>query len=292
MTGFARRRRPLGAGELTVSVRSVNHRALDLRFYTPAELEPYEASMRALVSGRMMRGHVDIRIALKRSPNAQGTGLNRGLLEAYMKAYREAAEQYGLGTEPDLSMALRVPGMLAEECEQELGPEFEKELLAVLSEAMDELNEFREREGGELRDELRPRLEKICELAAEIDECRSQAMPQYQARLEQRLSELLGAAAVEPARLAQEAAILADRSDVTEEVSRLGIHAGQAIRMLDQGGELGKRLDFLAQEMQRETNTILSKTNGVGELGLRITDLGLAVKAEIEKIREQALNLE
>jgi len=182
--------------------------------------------------------------------------------------------------------------MLTEPIGQELGPEFEKELLAAVAEAVDDLNGFREREGRQLADDIRPRLETIAEVASQIEELRSRAIPQYQARLAERLAELLDAAGVEPQRLAQEAAILADRSDVSEEVARLGIHAGQAMKILNEGGELGKRLDFLAQEMQRETNTILSKTNGVGEFGLQITDLGLAVKAEIEKIREQALNLE
>ncbi len=292
MTGFARARRLLESGELTVSVRSVNHRSLDLRFYSPSEIEPFEAAMRALVSRKMTRGHVDIKLAFRRTADSHGAGLNRPLLEAYMSAYREAAEQYGLEAAPDLSAAFRVPGMLTEALEQELGPEFEKELLGVLAEAVDAVNAFREREGEELRDELRPRIGKISEVAKRIEELRAQATPQYQARLKERLTELIGAAGVEPSRLAQEASILADRSDVTEEVARLGIHAGQALKMLEEGGEVGKRLDFLAQEMQRETNTILSKTNGVGELGLEITDLGLEVKAEIEKIREQALNLE
>ena len=108
----------------------------------------------------------------------------------------------------------------------------------------------------------------------------------------ERLNSLLAGASVEPQRLVQEAAILADRSDITEEIHRLSIHSRQLGELIDKGGEVGKKLDFLMQEMGRETNTILSKTNGAGDLGLRITDLGIAIKAEIERIREQALNLE
>ena len=125
-----------------------------------------------------------------------------------------------------------------------------------------------------------------------MQQIRSEAVPAFQKRLLEKLGELLGNSSVDPQRLAQEAAILADRSDIGEEIERLEIHSRQLEETLDAGGEVGKKLDFLLQEMNRESNTILSKTNGIGELGLRITDLALAAKASIDKIREQALNLE
>ena len=123
-------------------------------------------------------------------------------------------------------------------------------------------------------------------------EIRTEALPHFQRRLTERLQELLGSAGIDQRRLAEEAALLTDRSDVEEELSRLAIHTAKLTELLDAGGEVGKRLDFLLQEMNRETNTVLSKTSGIGEAGLIITDLALATKANIEKIREQSLNLE
>jgi uncharacterized protein (TIGR00255 family) len=125
-----------------------------------------------------------------------------------------------------------------------------------------------------------------------MEEIRASALPAFQKRLSDRLGELLAGFALDPQRLAQEAAILADRSDIGEELARLKIHSAQLDKLIEDGGEMGKKLDFLLQEMNRETNTILSKTAGIGELGLGVTDLALAAKSDIEKIREQSLNLE
>jgi uncharacterized protein (TIGR00255 family) len=154
------------------------------------------------------------------------------------------------------------------------------------------LNQFRSREGAELAALMRDLNRAIAAGAAEMADIRSRAIPAFQSRLSEKLNELLGNSALDPQRIAQEAALLADRSDIGEEISRLQIHSRQLDEILDAGGEVGKKLDFLLQEMNRETNTVLSKTSGIGELGLRITDLALAAKAGIEKIREQALNLE
>jgi uncharacterized protein (TIGR00255 family) len=165
-------------------------------------------------------------------------------------------------------------------------------LVSAMEAAMDALNEFREREGGELAAELKARAAAIHEFGARIEELRDRALPAFQARLNERLADLLGGTSVEPHRLAQEVAIIADRSDVCEELTRLKVHTAQLGSILDGGGEVGKKMDFLLQEMSREANTILSKTVGVGDIGLGITDLALAAKAEIEKIREQSQNLE
>ena len=164
--------------------------------------------------------------------------------------------------------------------------------METLDAALDGLNSFREREGAPLAAEIRTRTFNILTAAERMEEIRSRALPHFQARLNERLRDLLGGSSIEPQRLAQEAAMLADRGDIGEEIARLKIHTAQLGQMLDSGGEAGKRMDFLLQEMHRETNTILSKTNGIGEVGLEITDLALATKADIEKIREQALNLE
>jgi uncharacterized protein (TIGR00255 family) len=139
---------------------------------------------------------------------------------------------------------------------------------------------------------MRERSASVCDLVTQMEKIRSRATAAFQKRLNERLRELLRGAGIEPQRLAQEAALLAERSDISEELIRLKTHAAQLEKLLDASGEVGKRLDFLLQEMNREANTILSKTGGLGDLGLTITDLALAAKAEIDKLREQSLNLE
>jgi uncharacterized protein (TIGR00255 family) len=165
-------------------------------------------------------------------------------------------------------------------------------VLDALSEAIDGLNEFRSREGAEIAAEMRTHNERVCALAAEMEQIRTTAHAAFHSRLSDKLRDLLKGVQIDPQRLAQEAAILADRSDIGEELARLKIHAAQLNGLLDAGGEVGKKLDFLLQEMNRETNTILSKTSGAGEAGLKITELALGAKAAIEKVREQSLNLE
>jgi uncharacterized protein (TIGR00255 family) len=165
-------------------------------------------------------------------------------------------------------------------------------MLEMLDEALAALNAFREREGAEIAVVMRARNDEIRSAAARLGGIRERAVEYFHARLNDRLADLLKPAALDPQRLAQEAAILADKSDIGEEIARLGIHARQVDELLSGGVEIGKKLDFLLQEMNRETNTILSKTSGIGDVGLEITALGLAIKADIEKIREQALNLE
>ncbi len=293
MTGFARARRTHADGEIVVSVKTVNHRGLDIHIRGPEAADPLEASIRAIVKGQIFRGHVEVRISLPGSA-ADGSApqLNRRLLDAYMKAFQEAADALGIDDELEISAALRIPGMLASREEPDPDSSVSSGVLEALGEALAQLNSFREREGGEIATEMRKHNGRIAEGAAEMERIRECATEVFQSRLNDRLKELLKGAQVDPQRLAQEAAILADRSDIGEELARLRIHSTQVSALLDSGGEAGKKLDFLLQEMNREANTILSKTAGIGETGLRITELGLAAKADIEKIREQSLNLE
>jgi uncharacterized protein (TIGR00255 family) len=162
----------------------------------------------------------------------------------------------------------------------------------TLNAALAELNEFRSREGREIADELRGHNQRLSTAVEQMEELRTAALEYFQKRLAERLQEVAKGVQIDPQRLAQEAAMLADRSDIGEELARLKIHSAQLAALLDAGGEVGKKLDFLLQEMNRETNTILSKTSGAGEPAMKITDLALASKAAIEKIREQSLNLE
>jgi uncharacterized protein (TIGR00255 family) len=291
MTGFARVRRAVPQGELVVSLKSVNHRGLDLHFHLPAEFDPVENDVRAVIKSGVARGHVQVHAALTR-PGAAAGGVNRELMAAYIDAYREAAALHGIAGEPDLNSALRLPGMLVSAEEQEPGEELAKALLDAAAEAVSALNVFREREGAATAEEIRQRCRGICGLVARMEQIRAGAVPAFQKRLREKLSDLLHGTGLEPQRIAQEAAVLADRSDVAEELVRLRTHVEHVESMLAAGGEIGKRLDFLLQEMNRESNTVLSKTGGLGDLGLTITDLALSAKSEIDKIREQSLNLE
>jgi uncharacterized protein (TIGR00255 family) len=293
MTGFARVRRPLGDGELVVSLKSLNHRGLDIQIHAPSAVDAFENAIRAAVKQGVLRGHVEVRVALPRAASSGNEqALNHGLLDEYLKAFRAAADRHELDSKPDLNAALRLPGMFTDEGDDEPPADAEPVLGEVLSQALEELNAFRGREGAEIAAEMRANNVRVAMAAGEMEKIRAGAAVAFQNRLSERLKELLKGAQIDPQRLAQEAAILADRSDIGEELTRLKIHSAQLAGLLDGGGEVGKKLDFLLQEMNRETNTILSKTNGVGEAGLKITELALEAKSAIEKIREQSLNLE
>jgi uncharacterized protein (TIGR00255 family) len=298
MTGFASVQKATGHGDIAVSLKSVNHRGLDLHFHLGSELEPLEQDMRAALKRAVSRGHVDVRCNVMRGSNGVAGGLNLPLLRSYLSAFRRVAAEEGIDAQPDLNRILSLPGMLgafdqpvaSDQPVSDSGAE--RAVLAALDEAVEMLNQFRAREGAELAAFIREQNAALRSASEEMQRIRAGAIPAFQKRLFERLRELLGSTGIDPQRLAQEAALLADRSDIGEEISRLQIHSRQLDEILDSGGDVGKRLDFLLQELNRETNTILSKTSGLGDLGLRITELALASKSAIEKIREQALNLE
>lgn len=292
MTGFARLRGTIPEGEIVLSVKSVNHRALDLHFHLPPELDGFEAPLRKAIKGRVARGHLQIHVTFTQAMETAIAALNKPLLTSYLSAFQQAAAEFNLSGKPDLNVALRIPGMIRGDATTDLAPGIEAVLIGLMDEALETLNVFRDREGAVVAEEMRSRCEIICEQVAKMEKIRSRATGAFQKRLKERLRDLLNGAQIEPQRLAQEAALLADRSDVSEELIRLKTHTGQVDQLLQAGGEVGKKLDFLLQEMNREANTILSKTGGLGELGLTITELALASKSEIDKIREQSLNLE
>jgi len=291
MTGFARVRRNSTQGDLIVSLRGVNHRGLDLQFHLQPEMEPYETAIRKAIQGRVVRGHLDVRVNLIRITGGAAS-YNKALMETWLAAFRQAAQEYQVTGEPDLNAAFRIPGMLSGDALGELQPDFEAQILDAIEEALARLNSEREREGAGTAAAVLRHHDRIKAAAAEMESIRESVAPMLRARLEEKLGDLLNATVMDPARLAQEAAILADRSDISEELTRLQLHTNQLAELLDQGGEVGKKMEFLVQEMHRESNTILSKSTGVGEPGRRLTELGLVVKADIEKIREQSLNLE
>ena len=298
MTGFARVSRSLPSGELTLSIKTVNHRGLDLHFHMPPDFDIVEPALRNAIRGRVARGHVQVQLSVRRDTStptaASSATINETLLRSWLEAFHDAAARFHIDAKPDLNQALRMPGMIETTMvnTQSETESLTSEVLAAASAAIDELDAFRVREGEAIGKEIHMRAASLRELVCRMEDIRSRAVPAFHQRLRDKLSEILAAAPLDPARLAQEAAILAERSDIAEELVRLRTHADQTDALLNAAGETGKKLDFLLQEMNREANTILSKTGGLGETGLTLTDLGLAAKAEIERIREQSLNIE
>jgi uncharacterized protein (TIGR00255 family) len=290
MTGFAQVKGQVG-GDLafTLSLKAVNHKFLDLHFRLPANSDLVETSLRRVLKEKLARGHVDVNLSFDQSGAAALT-LNRQLVAAYVRAFRTAAAENGLAAEPDLNAVLRLPGALdstTAPAEEELLPA----LLPKLEEALQLLNNMRAEEGRATERELRERMAHIKTACKEVRKYRELVLKTYSDRLKSRMQEWLGAS-VDQDRILQEAALLADRSDIQEELVRLENHVQHFFGLLDENGEIGKKLDFLLQEMNREANTLLSKTSGLAGDAIRITEAGLAMKSDIEKVREQVQNIE
>jgi uncharacterized protein (TIGR00255 family) len=293
MTGYAQAQATENGWSLRVSVRSVNHRFLDLHLHIPEGFEPLEPRIRQIIRDRVRRGHLDVTLRHDLAGPA-AVSVNQEMAVAYLDAVNALRKQFGIQNEPDLAALLRLPGVIgpaAATLEEELG-RLETVVARCLAESLDELDRMRQEEGNHLREEMTGRLAAISNLAARVEPLTARARPAFARRLELRLKELLGDAQLDPARLAQEAALAAERSDVSEELARLRSHVQQYESLLGGGSDVGKKLDFLLQEMQRETNTLLSKTPGSEEEGLEIAQLALEIKSEIEKLREQVQNIE
>jgi uncharacterized protein (TIGR00255 family) len=297
MTGFAEARMERDGWALRASLRSVNHRFLDVHLRIPEGLESLEPEIRKVLRARLHRGHVDVNLRVD-PIGASAVEVKRDLAEAYLRAADDLRKQFGLKTEPDLIALMRLPGVVAAPGAPAggLSDEALEKLRVLVAEcfelAVARLEEMQLIEGKTLADAMRIHLAHVEENAKQIAVLAEKMRPAFAKRLETRIRELLGDGTVDPARLAQEAAILAERSDVAEELARLASHISQFAKLLDSAGEAGKKLDFLLQEMQREANTLLSKTPGVEAEGLQVTTLALEIKSEIEKLREQVQNIE
>ena len=295
MTGFASLRGSVVDGpSFTLALKSVNHRFLDLHMRLPSYCDGLEIQLRRVLKELLRRGHVEVTLQVERRTTAQ-VQLNTDLLNDYIEAFRKAAELYGLVNQPDLNAVLRVPGMMSVETSvgTEANGELDAAVLEIVREVVAKLNEGRAAEGASLAAELRASMGRLRAFAEEMAGLRNGVREAQFERLRSRLMELTGGVAVSEERVLSEAAVLAEKSDIEEEIVRLRTHVERFIALLDEGGELGKRLDFLLQELNREANTMLSKTSAAtGENSLRITELGLEMKAEIEKAREQVQNLE
>jgi len=290
MTGFAQVKGQIdGKLNFSLSLKSVNHRFLDLHFRMPSDYDGLEMKLRRLLKEKIARGHIELTLSLDRGGN--GTfALNRELVGGYISAFRAACAEFGLAAEPDLNVILRMPGAMDASADAADG-ELESAVLAQIDEALTRLNQMREEEGRGIERELRERMGHIDKASTGVDRHRQAILQGYVEKLRNRMHELIGAQ-VDPERLLQEAALLVDRSDIQEELVRLQTHIQHFVGLLDQKGEVGKKLDFLLQEMNREANTLLSKTSGLAGEALKITELGLIMKSEIEKSREQVQNVE
>jgi uncharacterized protein (TIGR00255 family) len=296
MTGYAQARGELHGWAVRVSVKSVNHRFLDLKLRMPEGFDLYELRLRQIVREKIHRGHVEVTVAVEPG-KAAPVQVNKELVQAYLRAAESLRQETRAATDMDVVALLRLPGVITgvttavpetEEEQEKLGQSID----SCLREALTRLDDMRRAEGKHLVEELRTRLAKIGEDTLKVRELAATLRPAFSRRLDAKLKELLGGTGIDPARLAQEAALLAERSDVSEELDRLRSHLQQFAKLLDGAGELGKKLDFLLQEMHREANTLLSKTPGVESEALAITGLALEIKAEIEKLREQVQNIE
>jgi uncharacterized protein (TIGR00255 family) len=290
MTGYAQLIAQAGESlQFSLSLKSVNHRFLDLHFRLPSDANGLEIKIRKVLKEKIARGHVEVALAVQHGESG-AFRLNQSLLEGYVGAFRAAAAQLGISADPDLNAILRMPGAFSSESVP-LDEATESKIVARLEELVDRLNSMREEEGRGLERELRERMQSLARAVAEIGKLRALVSRAYLEKVQSRMSELIGAHA-DADRILQEAAMLAERSDIQEEVVRLENHIAHFISLLEAGGEAGKKLDFLLQEFNREANTLLSKTSGVAGEGLRITELGLLIKSEIEKAREQVQNIE
>jgi uncharacterized protein (TIGR00255 family) len=298
MTGFARVTGAVNERlNFTLTLKCVNHRFLDLHLRLPGNCDALEMQLRKLLKEKLHRGHVEVTLQLEREAKSE-LQLNRPLVAAYVKAAREAIAENGLTGEPDANAILRMPGAMTAENSSNADDmqAVEAAVLAQIDGAIAQLNAMRAQEGAALVAEMTAGMQRIAIAADEVAALRGDVRQAYFARMQQRIAELLQASEskeIAQQRILEEAALLAERSDVEEEIVRLRTHVQHFIGLLTQGGELGKKLDFLLQELNREANTLLSKTSGAAAgNGLRITELGLGMKSEIEKVREQVQNIE
>ena len=307
MTGYARvTARDGDAPLLTLTLKSINHRFLDLQLRLPAGADALETIIRTTLKRELTRGHVECTLTVDRPSRRDGAErrsasvqFDMAALGAYVQNFRAAASALGVASEPDLNLAAQLPGMLVADLNQDTREgadteeqvRLERQAPLLLAEAIAALKAMRAREGEALAGILRASLDRLEKLAGEVAGLRGTVQAAQFARIAERLDALVGSA-FDRDRVLAEAALLAERGDVEEEIARMHTHIEHFRALLDSGGETGKKLDFLSQEMNREANTLLSKTGGLTAGGARITECGLAMKAEVEKLREQVQNLE
>jgi uncharacterized protein (TIGR00255 family) len=290
MTGFGRGTAQGEDFSAAVDLKTVNNRFLDVHLRAGPELSSVEALVRRRIGERLSRGRVDVNVSLERTGEVSYE-LNRPLIGGFIQAVRDMQREFGLAGEPDVSLLARLPGAM-QPTRDGVSEEMLQGVEQALAQALDELEAMRQQEGAALAAEMSARLDEIERHLPVIESLSGEQVENYRARVYKRISELLARDGLEiveldQGRLAQEVAYLADRSDITEETARLRSHVAQFRAAIAEEGDTGKRLDFLLQEFNREANTVLSKSTD-----LAIKEAALAIKAAVEKLREQVQNVE
>ncbi len=288
MTGYGRAVAAVSGREFTVELRSVNNRYLDCTVKLPRSLSFAEDAVKQAVKTSVSRGKVDVFISMK-SENSDDTTitLNKAVLEGYLTAMRQMVDEFAVRDDISVSTVSRLPEVFSVEKPQVDEEQLLKDLLSVVDQALAGYDAMRCTEGQALDADLRSRGNTILELVAQVEQGNAQTVIDYRARLEAKLKEVLSATNIDESRILTEAAIFADKVAVDEETVRLRSHLAQMNEMLTTGGAVGRKLDFLLQEMNREANTIGSKCTDV-----RLARIVVDIKAELEKIREQTQNIE
>ena len=287
MTGFGQGRTEGDDFRIRVDIRSVNNRALDVHTRLPQELSSLEVTLKKQVQAAVKRGRVDVNISVEQLKPATFE-INRPLVSGYLTALAELKREFGLEGDPSLELIAKLPGALqVSQDSDSLDEKLVAGAIAALSQALVSLTEMRVVEGQGLAAELSSRLDNIERQMPVIENEAARLPAVYREKLMKRLQEVAAGAQVDETRIAQEAVMLADRSDISEEIARLKSHISQMRDLVHSTEEAGKRLDFILQEMNREANTILSKSND-----LAISDAAIVIKTEVEKLREQGQNVE
>jgi uncharacterized protein (TIGR00255 family) len=288
MTGYGRAVETVNGREFTVELRSVNNRYLDCSVRLPRLLSFGEDSVKQAVKRSISRGKVDVFISV-RSEGGEETKvtLNSAVLEGYLAAMRQMVSDYGVQDDISVSAVSRLPDVFLVEKPEVDEEQLLADLMSVVQKALEGYDAMRRTEGEALDRDLRSRGQTILELVAQVEAGNAQTVIDYRTRLENKLREVLENTAIDESRILTEAAIFADKVGVDEETVRLRSHLQQMNTMLTTGGAVGRKLDFLLQEMNRETNTIGSKCTDV-----RLARIVVDIKAELEKIREQTQNIE
>ncbi len=288
MTGFGRGKATKDGREMTVELKSVNHRYLDLSFRMPRHISFAEETIRSALNNILSRGHVDVYVNYSNTrSDARTVKIDTGLLSAYLNSVKEAANELGIENDMTLSLALRLPDVtsIAEADEDDAAVKALAE--EAVRNAANELINARRGEGERLAADLEARLDTVEELRNKIAERAPTVVEEYRVKLNERIENMLGSVEVDAQRLATEVAIFADKASIDEELVRLKSHIAQTRELLESSEATGRRLDFVVQEMNREFNTIGSKANDA-----EIARLVILGKAELEKIREQVQNIE
>ena len=288
MTGYGRAVQTANGREFTVEVRSVNNRYLDCNVKLPRMVSFAEDAVKQAVKNAISRGKVDVYITIKSEAETDTKiTLNAAIVEGYLSAMRQMVDSYGVRDDISVSTLSRLPEVFTVEKPEVDEEQLKNDLLQAVSAALESYNAFREAEGAALDADLRSRGNTILELVAQVEAGNGQTVIDYRTKLYNKLKEVLSNTAIDESRILTEAAIFADKVAVDEETVRLRSHLEQMNNMLTAGGALGRKLDFLLQEMNREANTIGSKCTDV-----RLARIVVDIKAELEKIREQTQNIE